>query len=137
MSTPETDRIVAAIDETRRTEHWRDHDGRPQARVFRQRRVAPEIVRAQTRLRTAHWRTEMDRRAAPDSREIGMALVHALITTRLSEMTRSDRDILARALMDLDARGYNPVEAQRTLRRLRNRYVDNGDRASDTEDAPF
>jgi hypothetical protein len=127
--TTETDRIVAAIDETRRTEHWRDNDCRPDAKAFRSRgRVPPEIVRSQTRLRTAAWRNTMDRRKAPDSREIAMALVHALITSKLSEITRSDRDLIARMLMDLHARGYDVKEAKATLRRMRNRYVGHGDR---------
>lgn len=70
----ETDRIAAAIDETRTTEHWRDHDCRPDAKAFRSRgRVDPQIVRSQTRLRTAAWRNQMDRRRAPDAREIGMS----------------------------------------------------------------
>jgi hypothetical protein len=56
-----------------------------------------------------------------------MALVYSLITSRLSEMTWTDRDLLGRALMDLHARGYSVVEARETLRRLRNRYVDLAD----------
>ncbi len=134
----ETDRIAAAIDETRKTEHWRDHDCRPEARAFRSRgRVPPEIVRAQTRLRTAHWRNQQDRRRAPDAREIGMSMLHALITSRLSEITRSDKDLIARMLVDLDARGYSVVEAKATLRRMRNRYVDPGDRQGEpTESRP-
>lgn len=137
--TMETDRIVGSIDATRKTEHWRDHDGRPDAKAFKSRgRVAPEVVRAQTRLRTAHWRTVMDRKRSPDSREIGMSLVYALITAKLSEITRSDRDLIARMLVDLQARGYDVVEARSTLRRLRNRYVAPGDRDGDAEgDAPF
>jgi hypothetical protein len=137
--TTETDRIAAAIDETRQTEHWRDHECRPEARAFRSRgRVAPEIVRSQTRLRTAAWRNQMDRRRAPDSREIGMALVHALITSKLSEITRSDRDLIARMLVDLDARGYSVQEAKATLRRMRNRLVDPGDREGEAGDVtPF
>jgi hypothetical protein len=130
--TTETARIAASIDETRRTEHWRDHDGRPDAHAFKSRgRVPVEVVRAQARLRTADWRNRMDRRRAPDSREIGMSLVWALITSRLSEMTHSDRDLVARMLTDLQARGYDVVEAKKTLRRMRNRYVGPSDRAGE------
>ncbi|MCA6098167.1 hypothetical protein [Bradyrhizobium australafricanum] len=125
------DRVVEQIDRTRREEHFRIPD-RPDAQVFKPkkmgRRVPVEIVRAQTRLRSAAWRNRMDSRAAPDAREIGMALVHALITSRLSELTWTDRDLLGRALMDLHARGYSVVEAKQTLRRMRNRCVDPGDR---------
>lgn len=136
MRPAEIQRVVAAIDETRRTEHWRNPDDRPDSNVFKLReRVPPEVTRAKNRLRTAHWRVRMDRRKAPDSREIGMALVHALITSRLTEMTWTDRDLLARALMDLQARGYSVVEAQRTLRRMRNRYVDPADRAGEPSES--
>jgi hypothetical protein len=137
--TTESQRVVDAIDATRQTEHWRDHDGRPDAKAFKGRgRVALDVVRAQTRLRTADWRNRMDRKRSPDSREIGMSLVHALITSKLSEMTYSDRDLIARMLVDLQARGYDVVEARSTLRRLRNRYVAPGDRNGDAEgDAPF
>ena len=136
--TTEVKRVVDAIDETRLTEHWRDPD-RPDARVFRGRgRVAPEVVRAQTRLRTADWRNRMDRKRAPTSAEIGMSMVFALITSRMGELTFTDKDIVSRMLMDLQDRGFSVVEARATLRRLRNRYVDRGDRDGDAEgDAPF
>lgn len=136
MSTTEIARIAAAIDETRKTEFWRDHDCRPDAKAFRSRgRVAPEIVRSQTRLRTAHWRNQMDRKGAPDSRELAMALLHALVTTKVTEMTWTDKDLLSRALMDLQSRGYSVVEARKTFRRMRNRYVDPGDRQGEPNES--
>jgi hypothetical protein len=98
-------------------------------------RVPKEIVRAQTRVRTASWRVKMDSRRAPDSREIGMALVHALITTKLTAMTWTDKDLVARMLMDLQARGYDVNEAKATLRRMRNRYVDPGDRQGEPNES--
>ncbi|MCK1540343.1 hypothetical protein ABIB75_001075 [Bradyrhizobium sp. GM2.2] len=134
-SAAEIDRVVAAIDETRRAEHWRSPD-RPDANVFKLReRVPPEVTRAQGRLRTAHWRVKMDSRRAPDSREIGMSLVHALITTKLTAMTWTDKDLVARMLMDLQARGYDVNEAKATLRRMRNRYVDPADRAAEPSES--
>jgi hypothetical protein len=137
MSPEEIDRIVASIDETRKTEYFRIPD-RPTSRTFKPkaagRSVPAEIVRAQTRCRTAAWRVRMDSRAAPDVREIGMALVYSLITSRLSELTWTDKDILARALQDLQARGYDLHEAKATLRRLRNRMVDPGDRQGEPDD---
>jgi hypothetical protein len=133
--TTETQRVVDAIDETRLTEQWRDPD-RPDARVFRGRgRVAPEIVRAQTRLRTAHWRVRMDRKKAPTSAEIGMSLVYALITSRMGELTFTDKDLVSRMLMDLQERGFSVVEARSTLRRMRNRYVDPADRQSEPSES--
>ena len=137
MRPEEIDRIVKQIDATRRAEHFRNPD-RPDARVFKPvstgQRVPKEIVQAQGRCRSAAWRVRMDSRAAPDSREIGMALVHAVINTRLREMTWTDKDILARALMDLHARGFSVVEAKRTLRRIRNRHVDPADRQGEEDE---
>lgn len=128
----DVDRVVREIDATRETEFWRDPD-RPDSRVFRGRgRVPKEVVRAQTRLRTAHWRIQMDRRKAPTAEQIGMSVLYALITSRMSELTFTDRDLLARALMDLQARGFSVVEAKATLRRMRNRYVDPADRDAET-----
>ncbi|CUT11483.1 hypothetical protein BF49_2563 [Bradyrhizobium sp.] len=136
MRAAEIDRVVAAIDETRRTENFRNPDDRPDATVFKMRgRVPPEVIRAQTRCRTAAWRVRMDRRKAPDSRELAMSLLYALITTRLSEMTWTDKDLVARALMDLQARGYDVNEAKATLRRIRNRYVDPADRAGEPSES--
>lgn len=125
MKPEEINRIVTQIDETRRTEHFRDHDCRPDSRTFKPRsreRVSPEIVRAQTRCRTAAWRNRMDRRAAPDSHQIGMSLLNALITSRLTDLTLPDRDLVGRALVDLESRGFSIVEARNLLRRMRKRY---------------
>lgn len=61
-----------------------------------------------------------------------MALATALATTSWSDgLTGADYDLLRRALMDLEARGFSIEEAKRTLRRLRLRLVDPGDRAGE------
>ncbi|WP_339037518.1 hypothetical protein WHZ78_07310 [Bradyrhizobium symbiodeficiens] len=123
---------MAQIDETLRTEFWRDHDGRPDPKAFRPRstgRVPPSVVRAQTRLRTAAWRNRKDRSRSPDSHQIGLSMVKALITSRLSELTWTDRDLVARMLLDLRSRGFSIEETKQVLRRMRTRYVDPGDRA--------
>jgi hypothetical protein len=136
MKPAEIDRIVAEIDRTRAAEHFRNPD-RPAARTFHAkpgRRVPVEIVRAQTRLRAAAWRIRMDSRAAPDSREVGMALVYSLITSRLSEMTVTDRDLVGRALAHLNSRGYSIEETKKTLRRMRNRYVEPADRQDEASE---
>lgn len=136
MQREEIDRITAQIDETRRTEHWRDHDGRPDARAFRPRstgRVPPAVVRSQTRIRTAAWRNRKDRSRSPDSHQIGMSLVKALITSKLSELTFTDYDLVDRALADLRSRGFSIDETRKVLRRMRTRYVDPGDRAGEPD----
>jgi hypothetical protein len=70
----------------------------------------------------------MDRRACPTTNQIGMALVMALVTSSIDDLTEADRGITGRALVDLVARGFDLREAQSMLRRLRNRLVDPKDR---------
>lgn len=130
----ETERKAAEIDGVRRTMFWRDPD-RPDARVLKRRdRVPPEVRRAQGRLRTAHWRSQMDRDKRPTSAQIGMSLVAALVTARPEEITETDRGIVGRMLVDLQARGYSVEQAKRTLRKMRTRYVDAGDREGEPDD---
>jgi hypothetical protein len=91
-----------------------------------------EVRRAQQRLRTARWRSEMDKRKAPTTTEVGLALATALATTSWQDrLTPADYDLIRRALMDLEARGFSIDEARRTLRRLRIKLVDPGDRAGE------
>jgi hypothetical protein len=56
-----------------------------------------------------------------------MALVTALVTATLDELTEADRGIVRRALVDLQGRGFSIIEAKDMLRRLRNRMVDPAD----------
>ncbi|MCG2645195.1 MULTISPECIES: hypothetical protein [Bradyrhizobium] len=63
-----------------------------------------------------------------------MALVHSLITSRLSEMTWTDRDLVQRALLDLHGRGFSIEQAKKTLRRMRTRYVDAAVRAGEADE---
>jgi hypothetical protein len=73
----------------------------------------------------------LDRRCAPTTQQIAMALV----TTRQSELTEADRGIVGRALVDLVARGFDLHEAKAMLRRLRNRLFDEADRAGEPGDS--
>jgi hypothetical protein len=123
----DVDRIVAKINETRQSEHWRNPD-RPNSRFVKQvRRQDPKITRAKTRARTALYRNRLDQRGAPSTHQIAMALVVALVTARLDELTEVDRGIVGRALVDLQGRGFSVVEAKNMLRKLRNRMVDPAD----------
>jgi hypothetical protein len=123
----DVDRIVAQIDETRVAEHWRNSD-RPNGQfVKKRRRQDPKIRRAKTRVRTAHYRNRLDQRGAPSTYQIAMALVTALVTATLDELTEADRGIVRRALVDLQGRGFSIIEAKDMLRRLRNRMVDPAD----------
>ncbi|MHC2844913.1 hypothetical protein [Bradyrhizobium diazoefficiens] len=121
--------LIHEMDEARGSYFQRDPE-RPDNRFVKPRRRQPiEVRKAQQRLRTARWRSEMDRRRAPTVGEVGMALAVALATTSWSDrLTSLDYDLIRRALADLEARGFSIEEAKRTLRRLRIKLVDPGDR---------
>jgi hypothetical protein len=124
----DVDRIVEKLDETRVAEHWRNPD-RPDARFVKKARSQPiEVVRAQGRIRSSHYRNKLDQRRAPTAYQVGMAMVCALVTSSPSELTEADKGILGRALADLQGRGFSIIEAKNMLRRLRNRLVDPPDR---------
>ncbi|MDA9411805.1 hypothetical protein [Bradyrhizobium sp. CCBAU 45384] len=135
--TPEDVDLIQEMDEARGTYFQRDPD-RPDS-VFvkpRRRRQPVEVRRAQQRLRTARWRSEMDRRRAPTANDVGMALAVALATTSWSDtFTSFDYDLIRRALSDLEARGFDPKEVRKTMRRLRTRMVDPGDRAGEADES--
>lgn len=127
--TPADVDMIAEMDAAKGAYFQRDPD-RPDNVFVKPRRPRPvEVVRAQQRLRTARWRSEMDRRRAPTVSDVGMALATALATSSWSDRwTALDYDLLRRALDDLKARGFSIDEARRTLRRLRIKLVDPGDR---------
>jgi hypothetical protein len=125
----DVDRVVAALDETRKTEFFRDNDTRPDSRFVRDRgRQDPAITRAKARIRTAHYRNRLDRDRVPSTATIGMALVAALVTSRMIELTDDDRSLVGRMIVDLKSRGFDVVASKNMLRRLRNRMVDPVDR---------
>jgi hypothetical protein len=132
VKTKEIDRVVAALDETRHSEFFRNPD-RPDGRFVRERRGRqhPDVLRAQARIRTAHWRNKMDRKRAPTTQQICMSLLVALVTSNLNELTERDHGLVGKMLLDLQSRGFSIVEAKATLRRLRNRMVDPDDRAGE------
>lgn len=134
--TPEDADRISEMDAAKGVYFQRDPE-RPDSRFVKPRRRQPiEVRKAQQRLRTARWRSEMDRRKAPTVAEVGMALAVALATTNWSDkLTSLDYDLIRRALNDLKARGYSIDEAKNTLRRLRVRMVDPGDRAGKADDS--
>lgn len=82
--TPEDLDRIAEMDAARGAFFERDPD-RPDNKFVKPRRRQPiEIRKAQQRLRTARWRSEMDRRRAPTTTEVGLGLSTALATTSWS-----------------------------------------------------
>jgi len=126
---PEEIDKIKQIDEGKSEYFFRDPD-RPDARFVKAHgSVPPEVKRAQTRLRTARWRSELDRRKAPTLQQIGMSLAVALATTdRLAGLSDQEYGLLKRMVADLHARGFDVREALKTMRRLRNKLVDPADR---------
>jgi hypothetical protein len=132
----DVDRVVARLDETRRTEFFRDNDMRPDSRFVRGRgRQDPAITRAKARVRTAHYRNRLDQRRAPSTQQIAMSMVVALVTARLDQLTEADRGLVGRMLTDLQSRGFSVVESKAMLRRLRDRIVDPEDRGCGSTDS--
>ena len=134
--TPEDVDRIAALNEACGTYFQRDPDRADNVFVKSRRRQPIEVSRAKARLRTARWRSEKDRRRAPTTAEVGMSLAVALATTSWSDkLTSLDYDLLKRALADLQARGFSIDEARKTLRRLRVKLVDPGDRAGEADES--
>jgi hypothetical protein len=123
----DVDRIVAQIDETRVAEHWRSPD-RPDAKFVKRHRQDSKIRKAKGRARTAMYRNRLDQRAAPSTAQIGVAMVMSLVTADSKSMTRSDWNLVGRALANLQSRGFDLSEVKASLRKLRNRVVDPADR---------
>jgi hypothetical protein len=134
--TPQDAAEVAQIEETKKTRFYRDPD-RPDSRYVRSRvRVAPEVKKAKASLRTARYRSEMDRMKRPTTHDVGMSLAVALATTNWRSMlTPLDYDLLQRALLDLQARGFSIDGAKKTMRRLRIRLVDPADREGEPDES--
>jgi hypothetical protein len=131
----DVDRIVAQIDETHRAEHFRNPD-RPDGMFVRSRgRQDPAIGRAKTRIRTAHYRNRLDQRRSASTYTIGMAMLVALVTADSESMSRSDWNLVGRALADLQSRGFDLSEVKASMRKLRNRMVDPADRAGEPGDS--
>jgi hypothetical protein len=132
------DRIVAQIDEARQAEHWRNPD-RPNGQfVKRRRRQDPKIRRAKGRVRTAVWRNGLDRLGRPEARDIGMAMVAALVTSEnLLDMTQAELRFVTAALANLENRGFARDQILQVLRRLRTRLVDPEDREGESTGEPI
>lgn len=134
--TPEDVDMIAELNAAKDVYFERDRD-RPNSRFVKPRGRAPlEVKRAQQRLRTARWRSEMDRRRAPTTTEVGLALATSLATLEWStRFTGADSELLNRAFHDLAARGFSIEETKKTLRRLRVKLVNPGDRAGEADES--
>jgi uncharacterized protein (UPF0335 family) len=113
----------------RESEFWRDPD-RPSGKfVPARKRQDPKIRMAKARARTAAWRNRLDRLRRPEIREIGMAMVTALVTSPNLDHAMTDLELrfVDAALADLQARGFALEQVKVVLRRIRRRLVDSGE----------
>jgi hypothetical protein len=129
---------VERIDRESTALHFRNPD-RPATNFFQAReRQDPEIGRAKARARTREWRLNRDRAGRPELAVIGMALLKALVSIPEDDLSRSDKNFVGRALLDLHTRGFDLREINEDLRKLRKRLMDKGDagKPTDTTDRP-
>src|SRR5260370_864504 len=82
----------------RQSVFYRDPD-RPDSRYVKPCvRVPPEVKKAKARLRTARYRSDLDRKRRPTTHDIGMSMAVALATTsNLRGLTGAELDLFERA----------------------------------------
>ena len=137
MTDSEVDRIVRESDETRRDLFSMDYVDRPDGRAFRERgRQDIRITRAKTRLRTAAYRKRLAENRTATAEQVSRAILAALVTSSTEDLVRSDRNLLARALTDLQARGFDVSATVKALRRMRRELMDPADREGEEDGAP-
>jgi hypothetical protein len=85
-------------------------------------RQHPDVVRAQTALRTAVWRDRHRKSNKPTVDVVGRALVRALASAPddvLDRKTRDDALIVGPALQELASKGYDPRDVVALVKRIR------------------
>ena len=109
---------VADIDRTRRSSFERG--SRPVSRTTPAKPPAdPDVRRAQGRLRTAAYRCALDRRKAPESDVVGLAILAAAVTIEKDAIDAGSLRIVQLAFDDLISRGYARAEIETVFRRFR------------------
>lgn len=123
---------VEKIDRESMALHFRNPD-RPTTCFSHPRvRQDPEIIRAKARARTREWRLNRDRAGRPELAVIGMALVKALVTIpSLGELSESEKNLVGRALLDLQKSGFDLTEVNKVLRKHRKRLFTKDSSAGD------
>ncbi len=111
---------VAELDRERQEYFFRDVD-RPSTRSVTSRsHQDPQLARANGRLRTAAWRNRVDRLRRPELRDVGMALLRALVTSPdLPHLSGPGLRILTAALTDLEGRGFDRQQIRFVCKRFR------------------
>lgn len=119
------DRSVASIDAARKQYFTRSPD-RPQGRVRTRIRQSEEIKKAKSRLRTAAWRNDLDKRGRPESDTVALQLLVCLIdVARESGCSVEDlpetKAAFVRMFEALEQRGFKHDEVASVIKRLTRR----------------
>ena len=116
---------VDQIDEVRKAYFERSPD-RPQGRVRTRSRKPAEILKAESRLRTAAWRADLDKRGRPESNQVALQLLVCLIhVARESDHEVADLPETKRAFDKLfvvmEERGFQRTEVEAVIKRIARR----------------
>ena len=116
---------VAEIDAARQQYFERSPD-RPQGRARLRIRKPAEVVKAESRLRTAAWRADLDKRGRPESNAVAVQLLICLIeVARDAGFDVADLPETKRAFGQLFAvmaqRGFQRTEVEAVIRRMTRR----------------
>jgi hypothetical protein len=106
------------IDNVRRSSFERG--SRPVSRTVPVKPVTDPAVRlARGRLRTAAYRCSLDRRKAPESDVVGLALLAAVVTSTNDGIDAGSLRVVQFAFDDLISRGFSRSEIEAVFRRFR------------------
>jgi hypothetical protein len=116
---------VAEIDADRKASFFRSPD-RPQARARARSKKPVELVKAESRRRTAAWRVDLDRRGRPESDTVALTLLLCLIdVARESGHEVADlpetKAAFDRMFDTLAERGYLRTEVEAVIKRMTRR----------------
>jgi hypothetical protein len=116
---------VEQIDAGKEAYFTRHPDG-PQGRVRPRSRKSAEILKAESRMRTAAWRADLDKRGRPESDTVALALLVCLIdVAREAGLDVADLPETKRAFDKMfsvmAARGFQRNEVEAVVKRLTRR----------------
>jgi hypothetical protein len=122
---------VAEIDLAKGQYFERSSD-RPQGRVLVRSRKSDEIRKAESRMRTAAWRCQLDKLGRPESYQVALQLLVCLIhVARKSGFEVEDLPETKRAFETMftvmEERGFQRSEVEAVLKRLKRRTRDDRD----------
>jgi hypothetical protein len=95
-------------------------------------RQPAEVVKAKSRVRAARWRSENDRVRRPETADVALFMLRALVRLHdLDNIDPEDRTLVGSALTEMLAAGYDLDQIQAVCRRLRKRVLAE-DRSTDS-----